>query len=171
MQMMRIGAALVLLALFLVGCAHPSQNTYRYDEVGKTSAVSFGTVIAVREIDIIGENTGFGALVGGAAGAGAGSYVGSGSGNAWAIGAGAVTGLLAGAAAEQALSDRKGLEYTVMLESGVTITVAQEAPADERVIQPGERVIVQNTGGYQRVLPASNLPTEMPRPQGIQLQD
>ena len=31
--------------------------------------------------------------------------------------------------------------------------------------------IVQNTGGYQRVLPASNLPTEVKRPKGIKVVD
>ncbi len=166
-------AALFLLAIAgaLGACQHPNQNTYRYDEVGKSSAVSFGTVVAVRTIDIIGRNTGAGALIGGAAGAGAGSAIGSGSGNGWAIGAGLVAGGVVGALAEQAASDRKGLEYTVVLESGVTLTIAQESPADERPLQVGERVIVQNTGGYQRVLSASQLPTEVKRPQGIKVVD
>lgn len=160
-----------LLLFGLTACQHPSQNAYRYDEVGKSSAVSFGTVLAVRQIDIIGQNTGAGAVIGGAAGAGAGSAIGSGSGNNWAIGAGLVAGAIAGALAEQAMADRKGVEYTVILESGVTLTVAQEAPKDERILQAGERVIVQNSGGYQRVLPAANLPTEVKRPQGIKVVD
>jgi len=166
-------AALVLLitAGVLTACQNPSQNAYRYNEVGKSSAVSFGTVIAVRTIDIIGRNTGAGALVGGAAGAGAGSAIGAGSGNGWAIGAGLVAGAVVGALAEQAISDRKGLEYTVILESGVTLTLAQENPPNERPLEVGERVIVQNTGGYQRVLPASQLPTEVKRPQGIKVVD
>lgn len=158
-------------ALFLVGCQNPSQNAYRYNEVGKSSAVTFGTVLAVREIDIIGKNTGTGALIGGAAGAGAGSYAGRGSGNNWAIGAGLIAGAVAGAVAEQAMADRKGVEYTIVLESGVTLTIAQEMPKDEPIHAIGARVMVQNTGGYQRVLPASNLPTEVKRPQGIKVVD
>ena len=165
--MSRFIAILMVASLALGACSHPSQNAYRADEVGKTSTVSFGSVIAVREVDIIGENTGTGALIAGAAGAGAGAYVGSGSGTAWAVGAGLIAGLVAGALAEQAMSDRTGLEYTVILESGVTLTVVQEVVAGEPVLQPGERVIVQNTGGYQRVLSATTLPTEVEQPQGI----
>ncbi len=164
-------AATAVLLLGLSACQQSSQNAYRYNEVGKSSAVSFGTVLAVRPIDIIGENSGAGAVIGGAAGAGAGSAFGSGSGNNWAIGAGLIAGAIAGALAEQAMSDRKGVEYTIILESGITLTLAQESPKDERIMQAGERVIVQNTGGYQRVLPASNLPTEVKRPQGIKLVD
>lgn len=158
-------------AFVLIGCQHPSQNTYSYSEIGKSSAVSFGTVVAVREIDIIGKNTGTGALIGAAAGAGAGSYAGHGSGNSWAVGAGLLAGAVAGAMAEQAMADRKGVEYTIVLESGITMTVAQEAPKTEPVYPVGSRVIVQNSGGYQRVLPASNLPTEIKRPQGIKVVD
>jgi outer membrane lipoprotein SlyB len=73
--------------------------------------------------------------------------------------------------AEQAMSDRKGLEYTIALESGVTLTVAQGAPTNEPVMPVGARVIVQNGGGYQRGLPASSLPTEVKRPQGLKVVD
>ena len=116
--MRRAGAIILLIAVLgaLSGCEHPNQNTYRYDEVGKSSAVSFGTVLAIREVNIIGKNTGAGAVAGAAAGAGAGSYLGSGSGNAWAIGGGLLVGAVAGALAEQAMADRKGIEYTVILE-------------------------------------------------------
>lgn len=161
-----------LLALFLAGgCAHKSQNTYSYDEMGKSSAVSFGTVVNVRSIDITGQNTGIGALGGATAGAIGGSQIGHGAGNAGAIVGLAVAGAAVGAIAEQAMADRKGVEYTITLETGVTLTIPQETPEGERIMQPGERVIVQNTGGYQRVLPASQLPTEIARPQGIKVVD
>jgi outer membrane lipoprotein SlyB len=161
-----------VVSLLAVGaCQHPSQNAYSYSEVGKSSAVSFGTIVAVRDIDIIGKNTGAGAVVGAAAGAGAGSYAGSGSGNNWAVGAGLIAGAIAGGLAEQALADRKGIEYTIVLESGVTLTIAQELPKTETAIPVGSRVIVQNSGGYQRVLPAASLPTEVKRPQGIKVVD
>jgi outer membrane lipoprotein SlyB len=165
--------ALVLLTALVavVGCEHPNRNTYSYSEVGKSSAVSFGTVLAVRDIDIIGRNTGAGSLVGAAAGGGAGSYAGAGSGTGWAVGAGIVAGAIAGGLAEQAMSDRKGVEYTLVLESGVTMTVAQELPKSETIIPIGTRVIVQNSGGYQRVLPATDLPTEVKRPQGLKVVD
>lgn len=164
-------ASLLMLALPLAGCAHKSQNTYGYEEVGKSSAVSFGTVINVREIDITGQNTGLGAAGGAVGGAIGGSTLGSGASNAAAIVGLAVAGAVAGAVVEQAMADRKGVEYTITLESGVTLTIPQETPQGERIMQPGERVIVQNSGGYQRVLPASQLPTEIARPKGIKVVD
>lgn len=163
---------LAATVLFISGCAQSqNQNTYRYDEVGKSSAISFGTIIAIREIDIIGRNTGAGTAVGAAAGAGAGSYVGSGSGELWAVGAGLLLGAMAGAAAEQAMADSKGIEYTVTLESGITLTVAQNVAATDTPIGIGQRVIVQNSGGYQRVLPAAHLPSQVQRPVGITVVD
>lgn len=165
-------AAAMAVAFTLGGCArNQSQNVYRYDEVGQATAVSFGTVISSRQVDIVGKNTGAGALVGAAAGAGAGSYIGNGSGSAWAAGAGLLIGAVAGAAAEQAAADRTGIEYVVTLETGVTLTVTQDIGKGEVVIPSGTRVMVQNTGGYQRVLPATNLPTEIARPQGIKVVD
>lgn len=160
-----------LTAFMLTGCATQNQNTYRYDEVGRSAAVSFGTVVAVREIDIIGKNTGTGAAVGAVAGAGAASNIGQGQGNAWATGAGLLAGAVIGAMAEQAMSDRKGLEYVVTLETGITLTVAQDVGKEDRVLQPGDRVMVQTSGGYQRVLPADHLPTSIKRPQGIKVTD
>lgn len=165
-------AAIALAALMLAGCAQrQSQNVYKYDEVGQASAVTFGTIVASREVDITGKNTGTGGLVGAAVGAGAGSYAGSGSGNAWAIGAGLLAGAVAGALIEQAAADRTGVEYVVMLQSGVALTVVQDIGKGESTLPDGMRVMVQNTGGYQRVLPAEALPMQMARPKGIELVD
>jgi outer membrane lipoprotein SlyB len=170
---MKLGVIMAVGAVVLLaGCQNPSQNRYRAAEVGKSSAVSFATVLAVREIDVIGQNSGIGAAAGGAMGGVAGNQFGQSGGNLAATLGGALVGLAVGALAEQAINDRKGLEYTLILESGVTLTVTQELPgADEKMLAVGERVIVQNTGGYQRVLPASNLPTQVKRPQGLKVVD
>ena len=173
MKRQLIVVGLVVAGLSGVGgcAARQSQNVYNYDEVGKSTAVSFGTIVSSRVVDITGKNTGTGALVGGAAGAGVGSYAGNGSGSIWTAAAGALVGAAMGAAAEQAAADRQGIEYVVVLESGVTMTVVQEIGKNETPLQPGSRVMVQNSGSYQRVLPASNLPTEIARPQGIKVVD
>ena len=160
-------AVLLLGAVLLGGCQQPSQSRYAYHEVGRSSTLTFGTVVAVRDIEIAGRNTGIGGIIGGVAGAGVGSTIGSGSGSGWAAIGGLVVGAIAGALLEQAGSDRNGLEYTVALESGAMIMVAQEKEAGERVMPPGERVIVQDSGGYQRVLSAAHLaaaPTVTPVP-------
>jgi outer membrane lipoprotein SlyB len=158
-------------ALTLGGCEQPSQNRYAADEVGHSTVVKFGTVVAARSIDITGKNTGAGALVGGAGGGIAGSTLGHGGGNAAAILGGVVVGAVAGAVAEQALADRTGLEYTIVLENGKTITIAQEQNKTDRVFAAGDRVMVQASGSYQRVLPTDNLPAEVSRPQGIKIKD
>ena len=153
--------------LALSACATRDQTTYRYDEVGRSKSVSFGTVIASRPVDITGRNTGLGAGLGAAVGAGAADGIGEGSGNAWATGVGVVAGAVIGAVAEQAATDRTGIEYTLTLETGETLTIVQEMGKKDRPLAAGERVMVQTSKGYQRVLPADHLPTEVQRPQGI----
>lgn len=159
------------LVVALSACAHDGQSRYSEQDVGISSIVEFGTIINVREIDITGKNSGAGALAGGALGAGVGSNVGGGNGQAVGIIGGAIVGAIAGAAAEQAMANRKGIEYTITKESGQTVTVAQNLNPEDKVLAKGERVIVQISGSYQRVLPANDLPTEMNRPKGIKFND
>jgi outer membrane lipoprotein SlyB len=164
--------AVMLLALgALAGCQHPGQNVYSSREVGRATSVNFGTVLAVREIAIKGEQTGLGAATGGAIGGVAGSQFGRSGGKVASTLGGVLVGGLAGAATEQAIADRRGLEYTVTLQSGTTLTIAQERAAGDRILQPGERVMVQMSGTHQRVLPADQLPTEIKRPVGVTVKD
>lgn len=163
--------ALALVAIITSACANTSQNTYNETEVGKATTVTFGTVLGTREVDIKGENSGLGAIGGAAVGAGLGSEFGSGTGNAWATGLGAVAGLAAGALGEQELKDRKGVEYTITLESGETMTIVQELASGETVFPAGSRVMVQDYGKYQRVLSAAHLPETLSRPKGVKVVD
>ncbi len=165
--------ALVLCGFLAVaGCAaQDGQNQYSYKDVGQSTLTDFATVISVREVGITGENTGVGGLVGAGVGAGAGSYAGSGSGEAWAIAGGALAGAIIGAAAEQAAADRTGYEYVLTKENGQTITIVQNQNKGDRLLAPGERVMVQTSGSYQRVLPAAGLPTQIKRPEGIKVTD
>lgn len=171
-QTMKYFTVSILLFSLLVSCQRPNRNVYKYDEVGKTSAVSFGTVLQVRSIGIIGENTGGAAAGGALAGAAGGTYLGSGDGTGWAIAGLAIAGGVIGYLIEQGFADREGLEYTVILENGVVITAIQEAPPEnEQPLSVNSRVIVQTQGGYQRVLPAEQLPTKVKRPKGIEFED
>ncbi len=169
--MIRLVAVSLTAALLLSGCVTNSQSRYGHQDVGKASVVEFGVIIASRPVDISGKNTGTGAVVGGTAGGFAMSGVGSGTGNAAAIVGGIIVGAAAGAIAEQALSDRTGLEYTITLNNGKTITLVQEQTKEDRVFAAGERVMVQANGTYQRVLAADHLPTEVSRPKGIAVVD
>jgi outer membrane lipoprotein SlyB len=157
--------------LLLGGCVTSGQSRYNYDEVGRATAVHFGTVLAVRNIDITGKNTGTGALVGGTTGGLVGTQIGQGNGGIAGVVGGVVLGAIAGAVAEQALANHSGLEYTIILENGKVVTVAQEQDKDDRVFKNGDRVMVQSGGSYQRVLPADNLPTEVDRPKGIKIRE
>ncbi len=157
--------------LSLGACATQGQSRYGYRDVGQTTSVAFGTVLASRPVDIRGQNTGAGGVIGAGAGGLAMSNVGRGTGNVAAIFGGAVVGGLAGAAAEQAISDRTGIEYVVTLASGQTITIAQDQAPGDPVFGPGQRVMVQTSGSYQRVLSASHLPTEVSRPKDIKVVD
>ena len=155
----------------LSGCAKPGQNQYSHKDVGQSTLVEFGTVLAVRNVDIIGENTGVGALIGAGTGAGAGSYVGGGTGNVWAIAGGALIGGIAGAFAEQGISDGPGIEYAIIKENGQTVTIVQNKKDGDIMFPVGSRVLVQISGSYQRVLPADHLPEYVQRPKGIKVVD
>ena len=133
--------------------------------------VEFATVITSREVGITGRNSGAGLLLGGAAGAAGASYVGNGDGQAWAMAGGALVGAVAGAAAEQSLANKIGIEYVVTTEKGKTKTIVQNKEEGDVILRPGDRVMVQTSGSYQRVLPAGNLPTTIKRPKNIQVTD
>ena len=163
--------ASALLLTLLSACQHPGQNRYGYQDVGKATSVQFGTVISLRPVDITGKNTGTGALIGAAAGAGGASYIGSGTGSIGAALAGALIAGLAGHMTEQALSDRTGVEFVVTLEKGETNTIVHNKVEGDPEIKEGQRVMVQTSGDYQRVLPAEKLPTKVKRPKKIQVED
>ncbi len=163
--------ALLVCCGFLAGCQRPGQNVYSASEVGRTALVNFGTVITAREVNVQGQNTGAGGLVGGAAGGIAGSQIGRGGGNAAATLGGVVVGAIAGALIEQAAANRTATEYVVTMETGATLTLVQDRTDGDAEIRPGDRVMVQLSGGKQRVLPANALPTQIKRPAGIKVVD
>jgi outer membrane lipoprotein SlyB len=162
---------LSLVVLVLAACTTPSQNVYDYREAGRSVIVEFGTVVDVRPIKIKGQNTGVGAATGAIAGGVAGSNVGGGDGQIVGAVAGVLVGAIVGAAAEQALQDSQGRDMTIVTEKGETLTIAQYFKKDEPIIEVGQRVMVQTSGSYQRVLPAEHLPTEIKRPKGIKVID
>ena len=120
---------------------------------------NYGTVVKVRDIDIVSNTSVAGGLIGGVGGL----QVGSGGGQVVAGVTGAVGGALVGSALEQAIRNRGGVEYTVVLRNGKTLTVAQNISEKDVLLKKGDRVIVQINSEYQRVLPANDLPTEIER--------
>ena len=92
--------------------------------------------------------TGVGTAGGAALGMVAGSNVGGGSGQvAGAIG-GAILGGILGQSIERSANERRGLEVTVLLDSGKYVAVVQEADEDFRA---GDRVRILSGRGATRV--------------------
>ena len=161
-----------LTAIALSGCAkNPGQNQYSYKEVGKSTVVEFAQVVAVKPVDITGRNTGAGAEAGALAGGVGGYQVGNGNGQLGGMVAGAVLGAVVGSAAEQAAADQKGYEYTVATEHKEVKTIVQYQNKEDVVFKAGDRVMVQTSGTYQRVLPTDNMPSDVKTPKGIQFKD
>lgn len=157
--------------VLLSGCDYAAQSRYRYSEVGQIQNAEFGTVIGARDIDIIAESSSSGGIVGGVAGAVGGAHMGGGSGSLVTLVAGAVVGANAFSALEQAVRNRGGIEYIVVLRNGKTITVAQNVAPKDVIHNINDRVLVQINGEYHRVLPANSLPTEIERPKGIKFKN
>jgi outer membrane lipoprotein SlyB len=164
-------AMAILAASLLSACAHPGQDRYGYQDVGKATKVAFGTVVTRRPVLIEGKNTGTGALVGAAGGALGGSYIGNGGGSIGGLIAGALIAGVAGHMAEQAIQNYDGVEFTVTLENEDTITVTQTAEPALEKIKDGDRVMVQTSGDYMRVLPAEHLPTKVKKAKRIRVGD
>lgn len=163
--------ALSALALLTACAADPSQNRYNYNEVGQSTVVDFATVVAVKPVEITGRNTGTGMLVGATAGGLAANQVGGGSGKTAATVGGVVAGAAVGAIAEQMIADKKGYEYLVVTERKETRTIVQHQAPEDIVFNVGDRVMVQTSGTYQRVLPTTGLPDSVKKPQGIKIVD
>ncbi|HYE01024.1 MAG TPA: hypothetical protein VEH84_16695 [Alphaproteobacteria bacterium] len=162
-------AALVVAGL-LAGCApRNGQSSYSAHDVGVASVVKFGTVLAARQVEINHENTGTGAAAGGLAGAVAGANIGSGNGQLVGLLGGLIVGAVAGAVAEQELNDRVGIEYTITVTDGTTLTIVQEQAQGDVVFQPGASVMVQTRGTYNRVLPSSHLPDTIAKPKDVKI--
>ncbi len=169
-----ITAAALVTTLGACAGAQTSQNLYRAGEVGVSKPVERCRVLAVRDITIQGDNgRPIGEIVGGVAGGVLGGYAGSGIGGGTgqdvAIVLGSLAGGLLGGTVGGKVGDqvdqRRGLEYSVMLDSGQEITFAQEILPGEQIIPAGATCRVQtDPRGLNRVLPVTGLPTQIQRP-------
>lgn len=174
---MKTPAACIVIAFMLSGCVQkPGQDVYQASEIGVSRAVEFGTVIVVREVQIIDDKKGTGALLGAGVGGGAASYTGGGSGRTWAIVGGAIVGAIVGNAIEEQAGKRTGYEYTVSMLDGETKIIVQEKIEGDVVFKPGDKVMLQycDAGKYnkkctpdakdpqfQRLLPVDEFPPEI----------
>ncbi len=141
---------LLTAAALVTGCAESkSGNVYSRDQARTAMNVTHGRVLQVSAVQIEGTKSPVGALAGGAAGAAAGSAIGGGTGKTIAMVLGGLVGAGGGAVAEEQLTKKNGLEITVLLQSGETIAVVQEA--DEK-FAVGESVrVLRGPSGTTRI--------------------
>lgn len=135
----------IALALTLAGCALPSlsPDVYGRSDAGRIHNQRLGEVVMLRSVPISGRSGVIGTYGGGYIGAAVGGTVGDGGGENVAEAVGAVAGAVAGQKAEEVATRSQGLEITVKLDDGDTITLVQGADVPFEV---GERVRVLISG-------------------------
>lgn len=133
-------ASLIATSILLTGCAGlvPTNNQYTAQQANSIVHVSYGTIVAMREVQMKENTSGVGAVGGGVAGAAIGSKIGSGRGNIVGAVLGALGGAIGGQAIERALSNNKAIEFILRMEdTGATVAITEKT--DEK-FQVGQRV-------------------------------
>ena len=150
MLMRYLALCLILGVMPVSGCTNYSANTYSGNQVRSAQTVRYGTVVSTKPVVLEEENPAIvGPVAGGVVGGVVGNMFGSGRGRTLATVAGAALGAGAGYAGEKAITKQNGLEITVEMEDGQTLSIVQAA--DQR-FAPGERVrVLQGSGGTARV--------------------
>jgi outer membrane lipoprotein SlyB len=147
---MRAGAGLLVAALLLAGCAHPSSTTYETGDVGRTIETTQASVVSSRVVSIAGDSNAVGPVAGGALGAAGSALAFEGSGLVAVIGG--VLGAGVGYLAQKQLNNREGIEYVLHMDDGRTVTLVQNRESDEPPLPDGTPVLVQVSGQYTRVI-------------------
>lgn len=142
-----------LLTLGLTGCVSGLQgSTYSRSEARQVQEVEFGTVLSTNPVVIEGKQSGAGQLPGAIIGGVAGSSVGEGKGQQIFTILGAVGGAVVGSMIEEQATRTQGLEFTIKMDSGKTLSIVQEVD-NVNVFREGQRVRVLTQGALARVSP------------------
>lgn len=131
---------LVVFFICLAGCAiHPTSN-YTRPEMQRAATVMDGVILALRDVQISGTNSGVGVAAGVGAGAAAGAAAG-GDATGAALGAigGAVVGGVVGAVTEEALTRAGAVEFIIKQENGQKIAVVQ---INEDNLAVGDKILI-----------------------------
>lgn len=147
-------AALGLLSLG--GCANSdiySGDVYRGSQAEAAQSVTYGTIVALRPVQIQADADnssplgGFGgAVIGGLLG----NQIGDGSGQVIATAVGAIGGSIAGSRIEDEVNQVNAVEMEIRRETGETVVVVQKA---DRNWQIGQRVRLIGSGASLSVAP------------------
>lgn len=146
---------LVLLLVLTTACTPiQGQNRYSQHEAGQATEIAYGTITRVKPVAIQGQSTGLGTSAGMAAGSVAGYQVGNGNGQLGGLIAGMIIGGIVGHLAEQEVHNNQGYEYIIKLDSKRAISVVQNHRDGDKIFSKGDRVMIQTSGSYQRVMEA-----------------
>ena len=142
-----------LLTVGLTGCVSGLQgSTYSRSEARQVQEVEFGTVLSTNPVVIEGKQSGAGQLPGAIIGGVAGSSVGEGKGQQIFTILGAVGGAVVGSMIEGQATRTQGLELTIKMDSGKTLSIVQEVD-NVNAFREGQRVRVLTQGALARVSP------------------
>jgi outer membrane lipoprotein SlyB len=137
----------------LSGCVSGLQgSSYSRSEARQVQEVEFGAVLSAKPVIIEGRSTDWGELSGVIIGGIAGSSVGEGKGQEIATTLGAIGGAVVASVAEEKATRAQGLELTLKMDSGKTLSIVQEVD-DINQFQKGQRVRVLMQGALARVSP------------------
>lgn len=138
----------------LTACAPmQGQNRYNQAEIGQQTELDYGKVLSVKQVAITGQNSGVGSAAGMAAGSAAGYQFGNGNGQLAGLVAGMIVGGIVGHLAEQEAREQVGYEYIIKIDGAKKPrSIVQYQNAGDIVFKKGDRVMVQTTGSYQRVI-------------------
>ena len=138
-----------VFAVLLAGCSDFSGNRYEESNIGEVQQTQTGTVISLRRVELKPDGSVAGTALGAVGGGVLGSMFGGGNAKLLTATAGAVAGGVAGNAI--ATRAKEGIEYTVKMDNGAVVTIAQGTTP---MISVGQKVYVINSHkGRSRVVP------------------
>ena len=159
---------LVVTALLVTGCASDKagQDLYVASEVGKAKRILPCTVVSARPVLIKNENAG---QKGEAFGFIGGALLASENNNSGFVRyLGGLLGGAAGRAVSDTVSERAGVEYTVLLASGEERQLIQDTEEGEIFMAQGDACRLQVSGDFNRVTPATDYPDAVKKPETTQ---
>lgn len=130
-------SAMIASTLVLGACATRGDSSPHYSSQVSQNGTQYGYVENIAYVNVKGESSGGGAIVGGIIGGVLGHQVGGGRGNTAATVAGAAGGALIGNEVEKNRGVSERIEVRVRLDNGSRVTYTQESPRD---FQNGDRV-------------------------------
>lgn len=154
--MKRLLPIIAIGALTLAGCANTAPyggNVYRGSQAQTAQSVTFGTITALRQVQIQADSPSgnlAGTVGGGVIGGMLGRQVGGGSGRQLATAAGAIGGAMAGSRIEDSVNRTAGWEIEVRKDNGQSVVVVQKA---DQAFQVGQRVRLIGSGANMSVAP------------------